>query len=210
MIIISLKHVLVNIAIIIIMSQGFVPKETFWSNYFQKNKGQTQLNKYQSRHSSAFITNFLVGGSAQGARGEAYARSVFPMLGPRQKTDHDHTLMVNNKTFFIEQKTSGIWEEDNFKWQHIEPNHPWDLLLLCGIDFHTVHFWSLSRHDFVELVAQGKIINQGSKNKTSSQGFWFNYKDVKNRLKEIQSQEDLLTVLVQDQEDENLKNIESI
>jgi len=90
-------------------------------------------------------------------------------------------------SIFIEQKSSGHWEEDNYRWQHIEENHKWNILLLCGIDYDEIRFWVMDRKIFHQLICENKITNQGNKTKESTEGKWFTYRNVKDYLIEIRN-----------------------
>ena len=118
-----------------------------------------------------------------GAYMERFARFNFLSLDVRTSSGHDHCF----KAYKIEQKSSGHWGENDYKWQHVEEKHDWDILLLCGIDYHDIKFWTMSRSVFRKMLEEGKITNQGKKSGESSEGVWFNYSDVKDFLVEIQT-----------------------
>jgi hypothetical protein len=101
-------------------------------------------------------------------------------------------IKLHDRTLYIEQKSSGHWGNDDYKWQHVESKHKWNMLLLCGIDYTEVKFWAMDRKTFHQLISDKKITNQGNKSGDSSEGMWFNYSAVKDSLVEIQSQEELL------------------
>jgi len=96
------------------------------------------------------------------------------------------------KDILIKQKSSGHWGDDDYKWQHVEDKHKWNMLLLCGIDYTNVKFWGMDRKTFSRLISEKKITNQENKTGESSEGMWFNYSDVKDSLVEIQTEEQLL------------------
>ncbi len=127
---------------------------------------------------------------------ESYARFRFKNLNVRKKgkaeTGYDHIIQLGTKNIFVEQKSSGHWSDDDYKWQHVETKHNWDMLLLCGIDYDRVMFWGMDRKTFNRLVNEKKITNQGNKTGESSEGRWFYYSDVKESLTEIQTEEQLL------------------
>jgi hypothetical protein len=114
---------------------------------------------------------------------ERFARFNFRSLELRAGTGHDHSY----QDYKIEQKSSGHWGENDFKWQHVEENHDWDILLLCGIDYHDIKFWTMNRTMFRKMLQEGKITNQGKKTGESSEGVWFNYSDVAEFLIEVQT-----------------------
>ena len=118
-----------------------------------------------------------------GAYMEHFARFNFPSLDVRAGSGHDHCY----QDYKIEQKSSGHWGETDYKWQHVEEKHDWDILLLCGIDYLYIRFWTMNRKMFRRMLQEGKITNQGKKSGESSEGVWFNYSDVKDFLVEIQT-----------------------
>ncbi len=167
----------------------------FWKIQDDKKKAskETQRERYRRLNASPEILRIIDigGGPAMGTTLESYARYYFsPSLKERSSTGHDHT--VNDKK--LEQKSSGLWDktEDSFKWQHIEVDHNWNGLLLAGILPQKIVFWGLTRKNFLELVEAGKVTNQGNKEKNSSEGMWMLYKDIKDSLVEIETNDQLL------------------
>jgi len=168
--------------------------DTFWSSHAEKVT-PTQLERYVAKGAPAGIQRFIAigGGVKMGTTMEAFARHQFNSLQKRKKgkdqTGYDHLIQPST---YVEQKSSGHWGEDDYKWQHIEEKHKWNMLLLCGIDYTEVRFWVMDRPTFDRLITKGKITNQGNKAGDSSEGRWFNYSDVKDSLKEIRTNEELL------------------
>ena len=180
----------------IVLEESLNEYELFWKNIKQKQK-LTQLQKYELNNSPEYIKEFikLGGGPKMGSICEQFAKHKFSCLKKRDnsegKTGYDHLVEKNKKKLYIEQKSSGHWSTDDYKWQHIEPDHKWDILLLCGIDYTEIKFWIMNRKIFNELVLEEKICNQGNKTKQSSEGMWFNYSDVKDELIEVTNNDDL-------------------
>jgi len=171
--------------------------ENFWE-VFSFNKEPTQLERYEERNSPECIKKFIAigGGVRMGTTLEKYARFHFKTLlnrkGGKKQTGHDHIIKLDKKEVLVEQKSCGHWGYDDYKWQHIATNHPWKMLLLCGIDYTAVKFWGMDRKTYERLISEGAITNQGDKDKNSSQGLWLEYSKVKNSLVEIDSDEQLL------------------
>lgn len=171
--------------------------DNFWKT-ISGNEKPTQLQRYEIRNSPDGIKKFIAigGGAKMGTILEQYARFRFKSLHKRSKgkeqTGYDHLIKLVPKNIFIEQKSSGHWGDDNYKWQHVEEKHKWNMLLLCGIDYMDVKFWGMDRKTFSRLISEGKITNQGNKTEDSSEGLWFNYSDVKDSLIEIKSDDELL------------------
>ena len=80
-------------------------------------------------------------------------------------------------------------------WQHVAEKHPWNILLLMAIDYKEIKFYAMNKETFTKLVKEGKITNQGSKNKDSEQGMWFRYSNVKNDIITIKTNEDIINLL---------------
>lgn len=172
--------------------------DTFWSIEGLKHK-PSQLERYVAKGSPDSIVRFIAlgGGPKMGTTCESFARHRFSVLKKRAKgsteTGYDHLLHYEEgkEPMFVEQKSSGHWGEDDFKWQHVEPKHKWQILLLCGIRYEEIHFWAMNRTTFDRLLAEGKITNQGNKKGESSEGTWFSYSVVKDDLVEITSDDGL-------------------
>jgi hypothetical protein len=169
----------------------------FWILIDTTNKKKdTQLETYIKNGSNEYILRFikLGGGPSLGSISEKFSKFKFNILQDRLKGDttHDHVIFIDNKSIKIEQKTSTLNKVNDFMWQHIAEKHSWDILLLMGIHYNEIYFFGLNKTTFKNLVNQGKITNQGNKNKDSHQGMWFKYSNVKNDIKIIKSNEDLL------------------
>ena len=170
--------------------------DDFWENNNKNNK-PTRLERYKKHGSPIGILNFISigGGPKMGNILEEFARFKFSCLQKRNKglnTGYDHKVTIGSKEIYIEQKSSGHWGEDGYKWQHVEVKHKWHILLLSGIDYHDIKFWVMNRQVFNSLIEEKKITNQGNKTKESSEGMWFNYSDVKCSLIQINTNEELL------------------
>ncbi len=170
--------------------------DNFWKSISGKEK-PTQLQRYENKNAPDCIKRFIAigGGPKMGTILEQYARFNFKNLQKRGKgtgeTGYDHLIKLESKSILVEQKSSGHWGDDNYKWQHVENNHKWNMLLLCGIDYTNVKFWAMDRKTFSRLISEKKITNQGNKAGDSSEGMWFSYSDVKDSLVEIQTEEQL-------------------
>jgi hypothetical protein len=169
----------------------------FWNSISSSQK-PTQLERYEKKGAFECIKKFIAigGGPKMGTTLEQYARSRFKLLQKRSKgkyeSGYDHLIKLENMDVLVEQKSSGHWGDDDYKWQHVEDKHKWNMLLLCGIDYTNVKFWGMNRETFNQMILNKRITNQGDKSGNSSEGMWFNYSDVKDFLVEIQTDDDLL------------------
>ena len=173
----------------------------FWKSESSNKNSLTQLQRYEKNNAPEEIQKFisLGGGAKMGTTLERYARFRFKNLKKREKgegnTGHDQLIKLDtDKTILIEQKSSGHWKgkADEYKWQHIEKNHNWNMLLLCGIDYTDVKFWGMDRKTFDRLVLENKITIQGDTGGNSSQGMWCMYSKIKDSLVEINTNDQLI------------------
>lgn len=166
--------------------------------------GETQLQRYERLGATKPVLDIIRrgGGPAMGAQCERIFRAHWPSLKVREKkknsdvptTGYDHRVKIGETWKLLEQKTSGMWGDDqtDFHWQHLEINHPWNGLLLVGITLDGVKAWGMTRKDFVACVADGRATNQGNKEKNSSEGVWMMYRNVHTCLVPLLTEEDLL------------------
>ena len=168
----------------------------FWKT--QKVK-KTQLDTYIENGASEHILKFikLGGGAALGSVAEQYCKYIFTILDKRVKGDtlHDHTIKIKNKIIKIEQKTSTKNKSNDFMWQHIVEKYDWNILLLVAIDYNKVLFFGMNKIQFQKLVNEGKITNQGNKNKSSHQGLWCKYSNIKDDIIPITCNDDLINLI---------------
>lgn len=176
------------------------PDKSKYDRFWEKNidKTPSQLERYKKHNSPIGIQKFIEigGGPKMGTTLEKFAREEFPCLQKRDKgknTGYDHKITLeSSNTIYIEQKSSGHWGDNDYKWQHIEDKHKWHILLLCGIDYEEIKFWVMNREVFAKLVEEKKITNQGNKTGESTEGMWCNYLDVEESLIQIKTNDDLL------------------
>lgn len=169
--------------------------DIFWER--NSDGKPSQIERYEKHNAPIGIQRFIRigGGPKMGVTLEKFAREEFPCLQKRDKgknTGYDHKISLNNKDIYVEQKSSGHWGEEDYKWQHVEEKHKWHILLLCGIDYEEIKFWVMNRSTFAQLIEEKKITNQGNNAGESSEGMWFNYSDVADSLIPIYSNEELL------------------
>ena len=109
--------------------------------------------------------------------GEKYAEGLCQeYFNMDKKTDSSHDHIKLNKT--IEQKSARYGKGgEEWKWQHIEMNHNWDYLLICGLEFNGFRFYIATRKVIEFLIIHGVITGQGKKNKIGvampQEGYWF-------------------------------------
>ena len=172
---------------IVMNQPSLIMEELFWYKFKGKTKPtqiERYESKASPKYIQNFIR--IGGGSKMGVTMEEFARFKFPSLNKRSKgpeeTGYDHKIIIkttppditpqdsqlslintdtneNNleKIVYVEQKSSGHWGENDYKWQHVEEKHKWNILLLCGIDYTSVQFWGMNREIFYALKNEKKI-----------------------------------------------------
>jgi hypothetical protein len=151
---------------------NFVPPHT-QLDYYLQNNALPDIIKYVALQGKTFGEKYM----------EPIAHDWFN-LEKRTSSTHDH--IKNGKT--IEQKSARFHANgDDWKWQHIEMKHDWDILLLTGLDFDRIRFYVASRLVVIELIAAGIITGQGKKNEEgiaeAQQAYWFSRSDFRKKNK---------------------------
>lgn len=171
----------------------------------KKIAGETQLQRYERMGASEPILDIIRrgGGPAMGAQCERVLRENWTSLLPRESKkvsgtvntgyDQRSQCCISDVWKKLEQKSSGLWSDrdNDYHWQHIELDHPWDGLLLVGIGIHGIRVWGMTRANFEVCVKDGRATNQGNKDKNSSEGIWMTYHDVCDCLFPILDESDL-------------------
>jgi hypothetical protein len=163
-------------------------------------RAENQLQRYirLGAHPAILALVQLGGGQAMGARAERFLRREWPSLRKREtgvgNTGYDHqcTCPISQTVHKLEQKTSGLWSDDlrSFKWQHIEPEHPWTGLLLVGLEPTQVVAWGMTRSGFQACREAGLATRQGGE---AGQGYWMICRDVLPHLIPLTDESDLQT-----------------
>jgi hypothetical protein len=164
----------------------------------------TQLDFYIKKGAAPDILKYV---ALQGKTfGEKYMEPIahdWFKLEKRTSSIHDHSK--NGKT--IEQKSARYHANgDDWKWQHIEMKHDWDVLLLTGLDFDCIRFYVASRDVVIQLITEGIVTGQGKKNEEgiaeAQQAYWFSRSDFRKKNKvftdyfvEISTEADLCNYL---------------
>jgi hypothetical protein len=104
-------------------------------------------------------------------------------LGPRTSSQNDGTRGKHR----IETKTARYWAgKDDCRWQHLEPDHDYDVVLFALLDFHSFKVWAISKELLMgELRAKKVVTYQGK------QGWWCNKSALMPYLTSITSIADL-------------------
>jgi hypothetical protein len=106
-----------------------------------------------------------------------------------ERTHPTHDARINN--IIIEIKCSRMWggKVDCYRWQHVMIAHPYQWLVLVGVDFSRLRFWVITKQKILELYNRNIVKQQG---KGEGQGLWFTYKSIRPFLTEVFCKQDLL------------------
>ena len=116
---------------------------------------ETQLSYYTRMKSREEVLD-LVGLQSKpfGTKAEKFIQNVFK-LGPRTSTQNDGVR--NGKK--IEIKTARYWAgKDECRWQHLEPDHDYEVVLFVLLDFDKWNVWAINKHLLIGELMDKKIV----------------------------------------------------
>ncbi len=153
------------------------------NEYLEFNAPRSQEEYYSENGSPESILRYTrLPGKTFGERhAERLCKEHFNME-QRIDSTHDH-IKLDKK---IEQKSARFGANGaGWKWQHIEMNHGFDYLLICGLDFQGFEFYITSRNRVEELIEAGVITGQGRQDENGiaqpQQAYWFTVSDFARR-----------------------------
>lgn len=142
--------------------------------YRNINVNSMQMELYLNNNASPHVLKLVeLKSRSFGATVEKIVREIYG-FNRIPTSFYDHTY----HNIKIEQKSSRYWcggRTKYFKWQHIEPKHDFDILLLVGVGFHDLEYYVLSMNDVKQYILEGKIKKQGT---GDGQGYWFKQTDI--------------------------------
>jgi hypothetical protein len=153
-------------------------------SYKKMSKKVSQLDYYISKNAAAEILKLVaLGNKAFGGAAEDIVREVFD-LGPRTSSQNDATYVARK----IEIKAARYWAgKDDCKWQHLEPEHDYDLVLFVLVDFQGLNVWAINKSLLMgELREKNVVTFQGK------QGWWTTKSAILPYLTPILTPADLL------------------
>ena len=147
------------------------------------SKKMSQLEYYISKLTSPEILKLVsLGNKAFGAAIEDIVREALS-LGPRTSSQNDGTFGARK----IEIKAARYWAgKDDCRWQHLEPEHDYDLVLFVLVDFHDIRVWAIEKSTLMGELRDRKIVTFQGK-----QGWWTTKKAIMPFLTPIQCPADL-------------------
>jgi hypothetical protein len=147
------------------------------------SKKVCQLDYYISKGAAPEVLKLVtLGNKAFGGAIEDIIREFFT-LGPRTSSQNDATFGERK----IEIKAARYWAgKDDCKWQHLEPDHDYDLVLLALQDFQGIKLWAINKEKLMGDLREKKIVTFQGK-----QGWWMKKSAIMPYLTEITSLADL-------------------
>ena len=137
----------------------------YWDD---KEPAEKMEARYIRNGAPRWISNFVAGGNANGTAMEDFLIHVYDCISNYSPSGADVSLFDS----LAEVKTTSIWKSGSGKWQHIEPNHNWEILLLVRIEYQSIDVYLMCRNEFEKAKSDGSVTEQG-KSGTSYEGWWF-------------------------------------
>jgi hypothetical protein len=139
----------------------------FWkqTKTFQSIKDKETQIKYYKRMNSCDEVLQLVDLESKpfGSESEKILQEVFQM-GPRTSTQNDGTRLGRK----IEIKSARYWAgKDDCVWQHLEPDHDYEVALFALLDFQGWKVWAIAKALLMGELRDKKIVTFQGK-----QGWW--------------------------------------
>ena len=144
------------------------------TKFYSKNNATEEIMELVSMESKKFGTNM--------------ENIICELLDLQKRTSTQNDATFNGTK--IEIKSARYWSGTNYdcKWQHIEKNHDYDVILFALLDFDKIKLWSIKKDIiFSDLFIQNKILTHQGK-----QGYWTKKSDILDHLTEIDTKDDFL------------------
>jgi hypothetical protein len=140
---------------------------TYWKNIntFKSIKDKETQIKYYKRMNSCEEVLQLVDLESKpfGTESEKIIQEIFK-LGPRTSSQNDGTRNGNK----IEIKSARYWAgKDDCVWQHLEPEHDYEIALFALLDFQRWKVWGIKKELLMGEMRDKKIVTFQGK-----QGWW--------------------------------------
>lgn len=147
----------------------------------------TQLKYYEKNQSTNEVLQLVkLDSKPFGSISEKIITEIFN-LGPRTSTQNDATY--KNKK--IEIKCARYWAGRNeCIWQHLEPEHDYNYVLFCLLDFNKWRIWCIDKDTLMNELREKRIITYQGR-----QGWWTKKSAILPYLKEVHKVEDLEEIM---------------
>lgn len=138
-----------------------------WKNtraFSALSKKLTQVSHYTSNGASPEVMTLVeMTSKSFGTEAEKIIIEIF-RLGKRTSSQNDGTCDGKK----IEIKCARYWAgKDDCKWQHLEPDHDYDVAMFALLDFHGWKVWAIKKS-----VLMGPLRESGVVTYQGKQGWW--------------------------------------
>ena len=156
------------------------------SDYFKSTKAfskmeekETQRKYYKRMGSCAEVQQLAeLDSKPFGSHAENMVRELFK-IGPRTSSQNDGTRHGKK----IEIKSARYWAgKDDCCWQHLEPDHDYEIALFVLLDFQGCKVWAIQKSVLMGEMREKKIVTPQGK-----QGWWTNKSAIISHLTPINS-----------------------
>ena len=153
------------------------------NSYKSLKEKETQIKYYKNNNSTIEVLQLVeLESKAFGSICENIMKEIFK-LGPRTSSQNDAT--INNKK--LEIKSARYWNcKDECVWQHLEPEHDYEFVLFCLLDFDQFKVWIINKKILMGELRTKKIVTYQGK-----QGWWVKKSNIINYLTPIYNFNDI-------------------
>ena len=154
----------------------------YWKNteaFLSLEDKMTQKKYYEQNNASQEVLTLVdLESKPFGSVSENIMSELFQM-GKRTSSQNDGVRKAKK----VETKCARYWSgKDDCRWQHLEPDHDYEVALLCLLDFHRWKVWAIKKSLLMGELRDKKIVTFQGK-----QGWWVTKNDVLPYLTEINS-----------------------
>jgi hypothetical protein len=144
---------------------------------------QSQLENYENNESDPSVLSLVkLESKSFGTYSENIIKELLG-LGPRTSSQNDGTRLKAK----AEIKASRYWNNtDDCKWQHLEPEHDYDIGIFALLDFQGWKVWAISKRNLMGPLRDNKVVTRQGK-----QGYWTTKSAILPYLTQIYNKNDL-------------------
>jgi hypothetical protein len=144
---------------------------------------ETQIKYYKRMNSCEEVLQLVdLESKPFGSESEKIIQEIFN-LGPITSSQNDGTRLGKK----IEIKSARYWAgKDDCRWQHLEPDHDYEIALFVLLDFHGWKVWAIKKSLLMGEMRDRKIVTYQGK-----QGWWVMKSGILSYLTPIKSIADL-------------------
>lgn len=165
---------------------------TSWKNtnaYKNYEFSNSQVDFYEKHGASPEVLNLVkLSSKSFGTVSEKIISEIF-QLDPRKSPQHDACLPGTDLK--IEIKTARYWvPQFDCTWQHLEPDHDYDLVLFCLLDFTKWRVWAIRKDTLMSPELRNVAREKRSAkpvNYQGTQGWWTRKSSIQKWLTPVYS-----------------------